>query len=45
LTVVYAGAAGATVLAFRRYLARQPRPFAATIAELREDRACIPKPN
>jgi uncharacterized membrane protein YqjE len=45
LTVVYAGAAVAIVLAFRRYLARQPRPFAATIEELREDRACIPKPN
>ena len=45
LTGVYACAAGAIVLAFRRYLARQPRPFAATIEELKEDRACIPKPN
>ena len=45
LTVVYAGAATAIILAFRRYLARQPRPFAATIEELTEDRACIPKPN
>lgn len=45
LTLAYAGAATAIVLAFRRYLARQPRPFAATVEELKEDRACIPKPN
>lgn len=29
------------VLGFRRYLARQPKPFAATLNELREDRTCI----
>ena len=45
LALLYAGAAVAIILAFRRYLARQPRPFAATIDELKEDRACIPKPN
>jgi uncharacterized membrane protein YqjE len=28
-------------LAFRSYLKRQPRPFAATIGELQGDRACI----
>ena len=28
-------------LAFRRYLTRQPRAFAATSQELQEDRACI----
>lgn len=26
---------------FRRYLERQPKPFAATIAEFERDRACI----
>jgi uncharacterized membrane protein YqjE len=29
------------IIAFRRYLARQPRPFAATLHEIGEDRACI----
>ena len=33
LTVLYAGALLAIVIAFRRYLARQPRPFAATLQE------------
>lgn len=41
LAAVYAIAAVATIVAFRRYLARQPRPFAATIEELKEDGACI----
>jgi uncharacterized membrane protein YqjE len=31
----------AVLMAFRRYLARQPKPFAATLNELQEDRACI----
>ena len=31
----------ATVICFRRYLGRQPRPFAGTLEELEEDRACI----
>jgi uncharacterized membrane protein YqjE len=29
------------ILALRRHLARQPRPFAATLLELQEDRACF----
>ncbi len=29
------------VLAFRRFLQRQPKPFSATLRELREDRACL----
>lgn len=29
------------VVAFKRYLARQPRPFDATLQELDEDRSCI----
>ena len=45
LALLYSGAAVAIVVAFRRYLARQPRPFAATIDELKEDRACIPREN
>jgi len=31
----------AAVMGFRRYLKRQPKPFAATLGELREDRECI----
>lgn len=30
-----------TALGFKAYLARQPKPFAGTLAELQEDRACI----
>jgi uncharacterized membrane protein YqjE len=29
------------VISFKRYLARQPAPFKATLSELRDDRACI----
>lgn len=43
--LLYGGAAVAIVVGFRRFLARQPRPFAATLDELKEDRACIPKEN
>jgi uncharacterized membrane protein YqjE len=45
LTVFYVTSAVVAIVAFRRYLARQPRPFAATIEELKEDRTCIPKEN
>jgi len=41
LALLYTGALVAIVVAFRRYLARQPRPFAATLEEIKEDRACI----
>lgn len=41
LAMFYAGVFLTVLLAFRRYLARQPQPFAATISELAEDRACI----
>ena len=41
LTIVYAGAVVAIIIAFRRFLARQPSPFAATLHEIGEDRACI----
>ena len=41
LTALYAGALMVIIVAFRRYLARQPSPFAATLHEIGEDRACI----
>jgi uncharacterized membrane protein YqjE len=41
LAAFYVGTFVACALAFRRYLARQPRPFDGTLAELREDRACM----
>ena len=41
LTLLYTGALGAIVVAFRRFLARQPRPFAATLHETTIDRTCI----
>ena len=45
LTLFYAGITAAVIIAFRRYVARQPRPFTATLEELEEDRACIRPPN
>ena len=41
LAAFYVAAFIACAFAFRRYLARQPRPFDATLTELREDRACM----
>jgi uncharacterized membrane protein YqjE len=41
LTLFYAAGLVAIIVTFRRYLARQPKPFAATLHELGEDRACI----
>jgi uncharacterized membrane protein YqjE len=41
LTVLYAGALVWIIVAFRAFLARQPSPFAATLHEISEDRACI----
>jgi uncharacterized membrane protein YqjE len=41
LTVLYTGGLLVIIVAFRRYLAHQPRPFAATLDELNADRACI----
>jgi uncharacterized membrane protein YqjE len=37
----YIAALIAVGLGFRRYLKRQPKPFAATLSELRADRECI----
>jgi uncharacterized membrane protein YqjE len=44
-TALYAGALVAVVIAFRRFLARQPRPFEGTLREIREDRVCIRSEN
>jgi uncharacterized membrane protein YqjE len=41
LAIGYAVALIAAIVLFRRYLTRQPRPFSATLGELRQDRACI----
>jgi uncharacterized membrane protein YqjE len=41
LTAMYAIALVAIIIAFRRFLGRQPPPFAGTLNEIREDRACI----
>jgi len=41
LAFFYAGAMVVIVLAYRRYRARQPNPFAATLHEIGQDRACI----
>ncbi|WP_043582005.1 phage holin family protein [Geminisphaera colitermitum] len=41
LTVIYAGTLAALVIAFRRHLARQAKPFAATLDEIGKDRTCI----
>jgi len=42
LALVYGGALAAIIVTYRRRVVRQPKPFAGTLAELREDRACIP---
>ena len=41
LTVFYSAALVVIIIAFRRFIARQPRPFSATRQELEKDRACI----
>lgn len=41
LALTYGGAFLAVLWYFRRYLARQPRPFAGTLSELKNDRTCI----
>lgn len=41
LTIFYTGAWLVLVLAFRRFLARQPPPFAASLEEIAKDRSCF----
>jgi uncharacterized membrane protein YqjE len=43
--LLYGGAAVGLVLAFRRFLRRQPLPLQASLEELQKDAACIPPPN
>jgi len=45
VTLFYIGSLVAIIVGFRRFIARQPTPFAATRQELGEDRACILKRN
>jgi uncharacterized membrane protein YqjE len=45
LAVAYVGGLIATVMGFRSYLKRQPKPFAGTLAELKNDRECIRSEN
>jgi uncharacterized membrane protein YqjE len=45
LTIVYAGVSITVIVLFRRYLSRQPQPFAATTGELTRDRACLQSGN
>ena len=41
LAVFYAGALVVIIIAFRRFIARQPSPLSATRQEIGADRACI----
>jgi len=41
LTAIYTIATVSIIVAFRSYLARQPKPFAATLQEIKSDRAAI----
>lgn len=41
LALGYAALFVATIVSFRRFLARQPEPFLATRQEIEKDRACI----
>jgi uncharacterized membrane protein YqjE len=43
LALFYAGIMVAVIVAFRRFIARQPDPFSATRQEIGADRACIRK--
>ncbi|MBI2510674.1 MAG: phage holin family protein [Opitutae bacterium] len=45
LAAFYALALLVLVVSFRHFLKKMPRPFDATIAELKEDRACIRPPS
>ncbi len=45
LAATYLVALVAVVVAFQRFMRRQSKPFAATLAELKEDRACMQATN
>jgi uncharacterized membrane protein YqjE len=41
LALAYGAALVTVIVLFRRYVARQPKPFSATLGELQQDRTCI----
>ena len=41
LTLLYTAITVSIVVGFRRYRAKQPKPFAATLQEIKVDRVCI----
>lgn len=41
LALFYTAALVALVFGFKRFIKRQPKPFAATLQELKSDRSCI----
>jgi uncharacterized membrane protein YqjE len=43
LALFYGAALVGIIVGFRRYLAKQPKPFSGTVQELTEDSACIRK--
>ena len=45
LTLLYTAAAVATIVGLRKQMARQPKLFAASLQELKNDRACFPTEN
>jgi uncharacterized membrane protein YqjE len=45
LATFYTGALLVIIISFRRFLARQTKPFAATLEELGADRACVRNQN
>ncbi|MBW8781336.1 MAG: phage holin family protein [Verrucomicrobia bacterium] len=45
LTGLYAVLLVVIIVGFRRMVARQPKPFAGTLEEIKEDRACIRRRN
>jgi uncharacterized membrane protein YqjE len=45
VTLVYAAAAIGIAIGFKRMIGKQPGPFAASLQELKNDRACIPTDN
>ena len=45
LTALYAIALLAIIVGFRRFIDRQPKPFAGTLQEIGEDRACMQTAN
>lgn len=41
LTLLYTAALVTIIVSFKRYVARQPKPFAASLSEIKVDRVCI----